>query len=405
MRKSYVIAAIILLTAVAWVGSGLVAPDADKASEATSSGAAASSAKEAAPPRVRVARSVALERVDELRTAGRTEADRILTVRAETSAPVEKVVVDKGDVVAEGDVLVTLKMTDRQARLAKARALVEQRQLQYDAAQELQARNFATRVRLAEARAALEEARADLAEIELDIERTTIVAPISGIVSDRAVEVGDVVSPGTEIATIVDLDPLVVRADIAERRIGDIQPGGTARAKVFNGPDLIGTVAYVAPVADPITRTFVVEVEVPNPDNALRDGQTVELRLPLRRVLAHEVSPALMTLDDEGRLGVKTVDAQNMVRFHPVDMVSATPDAIWLTGLPDEIRIITVGGEYVAEGQVVEPVVVDNGHPASGDHNAAASVTEETSSLPGSGARSAEEAALPSDPHRLEDGP
>lgn len=125
---------------------------------------------------------------------------------------------------------------------------------------------------------------------------------------------------------------------------------------MFNGPELQGTVTYVSPVADAVTRTFTVEVEIPNPDLTLREGQTVELRLPLRRVMAHEISPALMTLDDEGRLGVKTVDENNIVRFHPVNMVSATPEAVWLTGLPETVRIITVGQEYVAAGEVVEPV-------------------------------------------------
>ncbi|EKV28686.1 putative Co/Zn/Cd efflux system membrane fusion protein [Caenispirillum salinarum AK4] len=406
MRKSYVIAAIILLAAVGWIGSGLVLPSGEPVPPPS---AAIPAAEDAAPMRVRVAESVAHARVDELRATGRTAADRVLTVRAETSSPVRRVLVEKGDQVSAGDVLVELDMTDRAARLAKARAQLEQRQLQYDAAKELQSRNFASRVRLAEARAALEEARADLAEIELDVDRTTIEAPIDGVVSARSVEVGDVVSPGAAIATIVDLDPVVVRADIAERRIGDIEPGAVAHASVFNGPDLDGRVTYVAPVADAATRTFTVEVEIPNPDMSLREGQTVDLRLPLRRVQAHELSPALMTLDDAGRLGVKTVDDANVVRFHPVDLVSATPDAIWLTGLPETVRVITVGQEYVTAGETVDPVAAPaptaprSGAPGNGaaDDGAARPLAETTApgedaavSL-GTGARAAEEASLP----------
>lgn len=393
MRKSYIIAAIILFAALGWIGSGLIDQLSTLTSgrPATTTDIAALESPEDPPTRVRVAESVAHERVDEMRASGRTAADRTLTVRAETGAAVATVLVEKGDTVAEGDVLATLAMTDRAARLAKARAQVEQRKLQYDAAAELQSRNFASRVRLAEARAALEEARADLAEIELDIDRTTISAPIGGVVSTRAVEVGDIVSPGTEILTIVDLDPLVVRTDIAERRIGDIQPGAVAHAKVFNGPDLDGTVTYVSPVADPTTRTFEVEVEIPNPDNSLREGQTVELRLPLRRVQAHELSPALLTLDDEGRLGVKTVDADNVVNFHPVEMVSAAPHAIWLTGLPERVRVITVGQEYVAAGETVEPVDA----PAPTAPGGIRSRTEEAGPSSRGAARAAENAALP----------
>lgn len=165
MRKSYVIAAIILLSAAAWIGSGLVFKGEEENSAVDASGAngtenATGDPEKQSFTRVRVAESVAQERTDELRTAGRTAADRILTVRAETSSLVAEVLVDKGDKVVAGDVLVRLAMNDREARLARARAMLDQRQLQYDAAKELQAQNYASRVRLAEARAALEEARA-----------------------------------------------------------------------------------------------------------------------------------------------------------------------------------------------------------------------------------------------------
>lgn len=359
MRKSYIIAAVILLAAVGWIGSGMVTEDrltGAPTAGAPDAAAPTAEAEEDALTRVRVATSIAHERVDALTASGRTAADRTLQVRAETSGQVAEVLVEKGDVVAAGDVLVRLSMDDREARLAKARANVHQREIQYEAARDLEARNFASRVRLAEAEAALEEARADLAEIMLDVDRTAIKAPFGGMLSALPVEVGDVLSPGGDVATIVDLDPLVISTDIAERHIGDIQPGAPAEADIFNGPKLDGEVTFVSPVADAATRTFTVEVEVPNPDMALREGQTAELHLPLRNVQAHELSPALLTLDAEGRIGVKTVDDADTVRFHPVDMVAARPEAIWLTGLPERVRVITVGQEFVSAGQVVEPV-------------------------------------------------
>lgn len=356
MRKSYFIAAAILAAAVGWIGSGvLVADDTPEQPQATAADAARA-AEEQPLQRVRVTPSTAHERIDVLRVSGRTAADRTVQVRAETGGQVVELLKSKGDRVTAGDLIARIAMDDREARLAKARANLAQREIQFEAARDLQQRNFASRVRLAEARAALEEARADLAEIELDVDRTTIEAPIDGIIAGQSVEVGDTVSPGGAVVTLVDLDPLVVSADVAERRIAEIEPGALAHAAIFNGPELDGTVTFVAPVADPATRTFTVEVEIPNPDMTLREGQTAELRLPLRHVMAHEVSPALLTLDDEGRIGVKTVDAENTVRFHEVDMAAAQPNAIWLTGLPPEVRIITVGQEFVGVGDRVEPV-------------------------------------------------
>ena len=323
MRRSYVIAALILLTAVAWIGSGAF----------SASGPATNSPAEREAERpltsVRVAESVATERVDTLATSGRTIADRILTIRTETSGQVAEVMKRRGNLVNEGDVLLRIAPGDRQARLGRAQAKVEQTRIEYDAARDLQARNFASRVKLAEAKAALEEAQADLAEIRLDIERTTIRAPFAGVLASRPVEIGDVLSPGGEVATLVDLDPLVIRADVAERRVGDIEVGAVGHASIFNGPELDGTVTFVSPVADASTRTFTVELEVPNPNMSLRDGQTAELRLPLRHVTAHRVSPALLTLDDAGTIGIKTVDDSDVVHFYPTASASSPSDRRW----------------------------------------------------------------------------
>ncbi|GAA0593039.1 efflux RND transporter periplasmic adaptor subunit [Caenispirillum bisanense] len=351
MRRSTVIAALILLAAVAWIGSGAF----------SASGPAADSPAdrevERQPTPVRVAESIAAERIDTLVASGRTIADRTLTIRSETSGQVAEVLKRRGDLVKEGDVLLRIAPGDRQARLGRAQAKVEQARIEHDAARDLQARNFASRVKLAQAKAALEEAQADLAEIRLDIDRTTIRAPFGGVLASRPVEVGDVLSPGGEVATLVDLDPLVIRAEIAERRVGDIEVGAIGHASIFNGPELDGTVTFVSPVADPNTRTFIVEVEVPNPNMSLREGQTAELRLPLRHVTAHRISPALLTLDDAGTIGIKTVDDSDTVHFHPVEMMGASTEAVWLTGLPDRIRVITVGQEFVGAGDRVTPVL------------------------------------------------
>jgi multidrug efflux system membrane fusion protein len=68
------------------------------------------------------------------------------------------------------------------------------------------------------------------------------------------------------------------------------------------------------------------------------------------------MSPAALTLDDAGVVGVKTVDAQNTVRFHPAELVAGGADGVWIGGLPPEVTIITVGQEFVLPGQTVVPV-------------------------------------------------
>ena len=111
-----------------------------------------------------------------------------------------------------------------------------------------------------------------------------------------------------------------------------------------------GRIRYVAPVADEGTRTFGVELEVDNKDRALRAGGTAELRIPAESVLAHRVSPSLLTLDDAGNVGVKIINDAGKVEFVVADIALSTNEGVWLAGLPETATIITVGQGYVASG-------------------------------------------------------
>jgi multidrug efflux system membrane fusion protein len=98
----------------------------------------------------------------------------------------------------------------------------------------------------------------------------------------------------------------------------------------------------------------LVEITVPNPDYAIRAGLTAVVDLPGETVSAHRVSPSLFTLNDAGELGLRTVDREGRVEFYPIAILEDSPDGAWVTGLPERARLITIGHEFVAEGQVVE---------------------------------------------------
>ncbi|MDX1656831.1 MAG: efflux transporter periplasmic adaptor subunit, partial [Candidatus Competibacteraceae bacterium] len=100
-------------------------------------------------------------------------------------------------------------------------------------------------------------------------------------------------------------------------------------------------------------RTFRVELEIPNLDGKYAAGISAEIRIPLETVPAHLLSPALLSLDEQGILGVKTVDQQARVIFHPVGIVRTAPDGVWVAGLPQQVRIITVGQGFVQPGERV----------------------------------------------------
>jgi multidrug efflux system membrane fusion protein len=125
---------------------------------------------------------------------------------------------------------------------------------------------------------------------------------------------------------------------------------------LIGGREVAGRIRFIAAEAEATTRTFRVEVELPNPAAEIPDGITAEIRLPLGEVAAHRVSPAILTLTDEGAIGVKTLGPDNRVRFYPVRIIGDGTDGIWLSGLPERITLITVGQDFVAEGQTVHPI-------------------------------------------------
>jgi len=261
--------------------------------------------------------------------------------------------------VEKGQLIMRLAMNDRAARRQEAEAAVAQRQLEFEQAQQLQRSDYASRTRVAQARAALEKARADLAKIEKEIADVTVEAPFAGVFNENLIDVGEIVATGEPVARVIDMTPMVVVASVSEREIEGVRPGVSGTVRLVDGREVPGVVTWVSAAADPTTRTYAVEMEVANDDLSIPVGMTAEMRLPLRTVTAHRVSPAVLTLSDAGEVGVKAGDADNRVVFHAVDLIADSPEGVWLAGLPPKVRLITVGQEYVRPGELVDPVPQD----------------------------------------------
>lgn len=306
--------------------------------------------------RVRVAQIRASDVTREIIVSARTEANRVVRLKAETDGAVVAIGTERGSPVAEGDTLIELDMRDRNARLSETSSLVAQRELELTARQNLRDREFASQVEIAEANARLESARAARARIELELDNIIIDAPFDGIIQERSVEIGDFVRVGDNVIDIVDIDPLIIAGEINGKEVTELSVGGRGSAVLVNGTRLNGVIRYLAPIADENTRTFRVELEVPNP-NALRAGLTAEMQLAGSRITAHDISPSLLTLADDGTIGVKTVNSNNQVDFYPIEIEGSSDNGILVTGLPDTVTVITVGQGFVVVGQQVEPVV------------------------------------------------
>lgn len=355
---SRIIVAILLTVAMAaWLLSGDLPGGADAESRQSAGNALKEKVEadqgEQRIPLVRGMKSVADRRVNHLDVRGHTEANRIVDVKAEISGKVEAVPGEKGSHVKAGDLLCKIAVDSRREELFEARAELESTKLEYRGIQDLKDRGLQSEINLARARSALESARARVSRAELALQKTHIVAPFDGVVEAQAVEVGDFLSPGSICVTLIEIDPILVVGEVAERNIGAVKLGNEVDIELITGQKLRGEVSFIGRAPDQSTRTYPVEVTVKDPDDNIRTGLTASMKVPVSEGMAHLISPASLVLNDEGTVGVRIVDEEDVVQFKAVEVVSEGPNGVWVKGLPEKVNIITVGQEEVFDGQVV----------------------------------------------------
>jgi len=199
------------------------------------------------------------------------------------------------------------------------------------------------------AQSGIEAAEAAVTRAEDELTRLEIHAPFAGILDTDSAELGSLMQPGTPCATILQLDPVKLVGFAPEAQVDRITVGAQAGARLATGREVTGEVTFLSRSADPQTRTFRVEVTVPNPDQTIRDGQTADILIQTEGTPAHLLPASAMTLSDEGTLGVRVVEDGTVV-FVPVRMIRDTATGVWLTGLPEVADVITVGQEFVTDG-------------------------------------------------------
>lgn len=348
MNRSILTAILIFFGLVLYMASGLVFREGREAEPLITDAQG--------PPllAVRVRESEADPVAREILMTGHTAPNRAVRVRAEVAGRVEAVLAERGRAVSRGDVILRLAEDDRGQRLEEARSRVEQRRQEYEAARRLRDRDLQSPVAVATALAELRAAERTLRHAELDMERLSVRAPFDGVLNERMVEEGDFVSVGDPLAHVLDLDPLLVVGEVLETQAKHVKEGGAARARIAGGEVVGGFIRFRSSEAAADTRTMRVEMVFPNPGARTAAGLSAELVVEAERVPAHAVSPAHVSIADDGRFGVKYVDTDDRVRFVEADIVRSTPDALYLGGLPETIRLITTGQGFAKEGDLVD---------------------------------------------------
>ena len=408
MKKSIFIASFILLLVVGWIGSGqFTNVNAQDDTSVSLSGSEENNTKEAivedSGSKVEV-KEFNFSQIDQsIELQGQTTHNKKIDVKSETTGNITNISFNRGDKVSKGDNLITISIENRNEllnsakkdlerlnkelelneknkinRLSQNKELIKLYEIEFASAKQLIDKGLSSKSKLSLASFNLANARADqediminfesqqssieaqiasfksqLKNIELDIQNTLINAPFSGIISDKMIEESEYITPGNTLFTIIDLNPIKIQGYLSEFDVNKINLGTKAVIENTNGIKKIGKISFISPSAETSTRTFEITIEADNADLSFKSGITTKITIAGSELKAHKIPPSILTLQDDGTVGVKAVNDENIVIFYPTTSVKDTIDGIWVSGLPDKVNLIVTGQEYVAIGESV----------------------------------------------------
>lgn len=298
-----------------------------------------------------------LEKVT-IRASGASKASQKLNLVSETSGQIYRLYHQKGHILNPRDTIATIQLDDRAQQLKEVRAVYNLAKEKLNVTKRLAANSFRSELNLKADEVEFESAAARLARVEKDIENTKIMAPFKGVVGDLFLEEGSVVAPGVVIATLLNLNPILIQIYISEKNYNKIKIGNKAQVTFASGEKTSGNITFLSSIADPKTHMFLAEISVENPDFKIPEGATAQVDIPTSEQKVHKINPSVLFIDQTGNMAVKIVNKENKVESYPVSLVQSLGDTIWVVGLPDEAIVINYGAHFVNVGDSVqwEPV-------------------------------------------------
>jgi len=412
MKKSILIATFILLLVVGWIGSGqfsnnVVAQDEEtqevlKTETSYSENSEINESEEFTfSVETKIFTSSLIDQSIELQ--GQTIHNKKIDVKSETSGKINSIEFSRGDNVSENSEMITISLEDRKEKLLSAEKdlerlskeiilneknrdnllrqnveRIELYEIEYASAKQLIDKGLSSKSKLSLASFNLANAKADredikikfestlasleaqitnvksvLKNIKLDINKTSIKAPFDGIISEKMVEETEFISVGTPLFSIIDLDPIKIEGYLSEFDVNKVSVGTKAFIEDSNGIKKSGIISFISPSAETSTRTFEITIEADNKDLSYKSGITTKIVIKGSELKAHKIPPSILTLLDDGTVGVKAVDNENMVTFYPTKTIKDTIDGMWVSGLPEKVNLIVSGQEYISLGDTV----------------------------------------------------
>ncbi|WP_075878640.1 efflux RND transporter periplasmic adaptor subunit [Vreelandella massiliensis] len=352
---SYVLASLLLLALVLWMAFGDMQrfrsepPEASEAADATI--------------RVEVSERSRQPYVPQLVVQGQLEAAQEVELRAKVAGFVEEKPVRLGEQVQAGDTLLVLDQNALPEQLEQARANIALAQSELSGAESLRRRELISQPEYLRLQAALSRSVAEVADLSRQLDDTRPTAPFSGTLDRLDVELGELLQPGETWGRLIDDRTLTGTAFVSQQQVGQLSSGLPVTARLLGGAmpsaTLAGTLSHIASRAEEATRSFYIEVSLDNPEQRRLAGSSAEFTVTLPPKQVHAFSPALLTLTAQGDLSVKHLDDDNTVLQTPVTLISADTERAYVTGLPDPVRLITLGAGLAEVGQRVNAVAAD----------------------------------------------
>jgi len=140
---------------------------------------------------------------------------------------------------------------------------------------------------------------------------------------------------------------------VPEYDINKVRIGQNVFVELVTGQKINGKLTFVSKSASPDTRTFSVESQIQNSDGKVKDGLTAEISIEIDKVMAHKISPSILLLNDEGKLGIRIVNNGKYANFVEIIILEDSEEGLWVTGIPEEVEIIIQGQGFVENGQEV----------------------------------------------------
>ncbi len=289
-----------------------------------------------------------------IETYSRLEAERRVSVLARTTGLVEKLAAEEGDLVRQGQVMVRLNkdelsLNSRQAQQAFDDASTNRARIKalYERNMVSQSEHDAAQLRWDNAQIALEEAQLNLAYAD-------VTAPIAGVVTQRLVEVGDLVRGNQEVFVVADRDPLLVRIFAPEQRMYQLHPGQEATIAVEALPDTSfrGRIRMMSPEVDPASGTVKVTLEVASA-GVLKPGMFATVRIITERRPQTLIVPKKALILETDEDDVFLIE-DSTVRRVAVELGFVEGDQVEVvSGLKEGDQVVTVGHEGLKDGAAV----------------------------------------------------